>query len=55
MNVLHQMVPMVLAIEFVLVFAAIVAAMVFPDPQLSNPTRKPSRHATGRFMAGANE
>jgi hypothetical protein len=40
MSALHQVVPMFMLIQFVVVLAALVVAMVFADPQLSLPTRK---------------
>jgi hypothetical protein len=35
-----QLVPMFMLIQFVVVLAALVVAMVFADPQLALPTRK---------------
>jgi hypothetical protein len=43
MSVLHLIVPMFFAIQFVLVLLALVSAMLFADPQVSLPARKSSR------------
>jgi hypothetical protein len=48
MSTLHQMVPMFFLVQFVVVLAALVAAMVFADPQFSLPATKSSRRATAR-------
>jgi len=48
MRALHLMVPMFFAIQFVVVLAALVAAMVFADPQVPLPARKPSRRDMAR-------
>jgi hypothetical protein len=47
MNALHLLVPMFLAIQFVLVLVALVSAMLFADPQVPFPVRKSS----GRDLA----
>lgn len=52
MNALHQMVPMFVLIQFVVVLVALVVAMVFADPQLSLPTRKAPQRVMARPIKG---
>ena len=47
MSALHQMVPLVLLVQFVVVLAAFVASMLLADPQLSFP------HSIRRATAGS--
>jgi hypothetical protein len=52
MSVLHQMVPILFVIQFVLVLLALVSAMLFADPQVSLPARKSSRRDMARPITG---
>ena len=45
MSALQQLVPVFMVIQFIVVLVGLVAAMVFADPEVSLPTRKPSRRA----------
>jgi hypothetical protein len=42
MSALHQMVPMFFLIQFVVVLVAMIAAMLWADPECSVPARKVS-------------
>jgi hypothetical protein len=53
MSALHLIVPMFLAIEFVLVLLALVAAKLFADPQVSLPTRKSSGRGVAGLLTGS--
>jgi hypothetical protein len=53
MSALHLMVPMFFAIQFVLVLVAMVATMMFADPQVYLPARKPSRRDLARPKTGS--
>jgi hypothetical protein len=48
MSALHQVVPMFLLIQFVVVLVAIVAAMLLADPQYSLPAQRASRRPVAR-------
>ena len=49
MNALHQIVPMFLLIQFVVVLVALVSAMLLAEPQYLLPTRRSSRHLPSQF------
>jgi hypothetical protein len=55
MSVLHLMVPIFLAIEFVLVLVALLSAMLFADPQVALLANKSSRCERARFRAPARD
>jgi hypothetical protein len=50
MSALHQVVPMFLLIQFVVVLVALVSAMVLADRQYSIPARKSSRNAVTKLV-----
>ena len=54
MSTLHQMVPMFLLVQFVVVLVALTAAMLMADPQFSLPTRKSSRRVA-RFITSSHD
>ncbi len=43
MSALHLIIPIFLAIQFVLVLVAMVSAMLFADPQVAVPARNACR------------
>ena len=49
MRALHQMVPIFFLVQFVVVLVALVAAMLWADPQFSYPTGKSSRRVMRRI------
>ncbi|HMD85188.1 MAG TPA: hypothetical protein VKO18_10880 [Terriglobia bacterium] len=53
MSALHQIIPIFLLIQFVVVLVALIAATRMADPQLSLPTRKSSRRVMARPMPGS--
>jgi len=47
MRTLHQIVPMFMLIQFLVVLVALVAAMLLADPQVALPARQSSRREKG--------
>lgn len=50
MSALHQMIPILFVIQFVLVLLALVAAMLFAEPQALLPVRKSPRRVMARSV-----
>jgi len=53
MSAVHQLVPMIILVQFAVVLMAIVTAMLMADPNCSIPTRKSSRRAICRVIDGS--
>jgi uncharacterized membrane protein len=53
MSALHEMVPMFLLIQFVVVLVALVVAMLFADSQFSLPAKRSRHRATSRVFDGS--
>jgi len=52
LSALHQIVPIFLLVQFIVVLVALIAATRMADPQLSLPTRKSSRRVMARPLPG---
>ncbi|MFZ0961189.1 MAG: hypothetical protein WAO35_09815 [Terriglobia bacterium] len=53
MSMLHQIAPVFLLIQFLVVLAALIAATRFADPQISLPRKKLFRRLMERSLTGS--
>ena len=55
MSALHYIVPIFLAVEIALVLVALVCAMIFVDPTMSTPSRKPMVRRLAQIITGTGQ